>query len=77
MPVFKLMVDYCSGRVKHDAFHSKYASKKFLKGKPCVLTFCCDTKLILASLLVRQWVERYLERSKRRHELFAKDVKGR
>jgi hypothetical protein len=33
MPVFKLMVDYLSGPVTHDAFFRKYASKKFLKGK--------------------------------------------
>lgn len=32
-PVFKLMVDYLSGPVVHDAFFRKYASKKFLKGK--------------------------------------------
>ena len=34
MPVFKLMVDYLHGPVVHDAFFRKYASKKFLKGKP-------------------------------------------
>jgi hypothetical protein len=32
-PVFKLMVDYLSGPVQHDAFFRKYASKKFLKGE--------------------------------------------
>lgn len=33
-PVFKLMVDYLHAPVQHDAFFRKYASKKFLKGKP-------------------------------------------
>ena len=33
-PVFKLMVDYLAAPVAHDAFFRKYASKKFLKGKP-------------------------------------------
>lgn len=32
LPVFKLMVEYLSGPVIHDAFFRKYASKKFLKG---------------------------------------------
>lgn len=32
-PVFKLMVDYLSSPVTHEAFFRKYASKKFLKGK--------------------------------------------
>ena len=35
-PVFKLLVDYCSGDIKHDAFHAKYASKKYLKGRLAV-----------------------------------------
>lgn len=33
-PVFLLMLDYLHGPVIHDAFFKKYASKKFLKGKP-------------------------------------------
>ena len=33
IPVFKLLVDYCYGDVKHEHFHSKYASKKYMKGK--------------------------------------------
>lgn len=37
-PVFKLMVDYLHGPVVHDAFFRKYASKKFLKGKPLTST---------------------------------------
>lgn len=36
-PVFKLMVDYLSSPVMHEAFFRKYASKKFLKGKQIVL----------------------------------------
>ncbi|MCJ1294034.1 G2/mitotic-specific cyclin [Xylographa carneopallida] len=43
LPVFKLMVDYCGRPIKHEAFHKKYARKKYLK----------------ASLLVRQWAKRY------------------
>jgi G2/mitotic-specific cyclin 2 len=31
-PVFDLLLDYCSGEIRHDAFHAKYASKKYLKG---------------------------------------------
>ena len=38
-PVFKLMVDYLSAPVAHDAFFRKYASKKFLKGKLSPLRF--------------------------------------
>ena len=34
LPVFNLMLDYCSGDILHEAFHSKYASKKYLKGEP-------------------------------------------
>ena len=37
-PVFKLMVDYLAAPVAHDAFFRKYASKKFLKGKPTSIT---------------------------------------
>ena len=34
IPVFKLMVDYCySDEPKHEHFHTKYASKKYMKGK--------------------------------------------
>ena len=33
LPVVKLMVSYLCGRVRHEAFFRKYASKKFLKGK--------------------------------------------
>lgn len=33
-PVFKLMVDYLARPVTHEAFFKKYASKRFLKGKP-------------------------------------------
>jgi len=32
-PVFNLMISYCNGSIRHEAFHQKYASKKFLKGK--------------------------------------------
>ncbi|KAK8196553.1 G2/mitotic-specific cyclin [Zalaria obscura] len=42
-PVFKLMVDYLSSPVVHDAFFRKYASKKFLK----------------ASIVLRQWAKKY------------------
>jgi G2/mitotic-specific cyclin 1/2 len=38
-PVFKLMVDYLSAPVAHDAFFRKYASKKFLKGKLALFSF--------------------------------------
>lgn len=33
MPVFELLLDYCSGDVRHEAFDNKYASKKFLRGE--------------------------------------------
>lgn len=33
LPVVKLMISYLCGRVRHEAFFRKYASKKFLKGK--------------------------------------------
>lgn len=33
-PVLLLMIDYLYGPVQHDAFFKKYASKKFMKGKP-------------------------------------------
>lgn len=39
-PVFKLMVDYLAAPVAHDAFFRKYASKKFLKGKPPPILTC-------------------------------------
>ncbi|KAF2151965.1 A/B/D/E cyclin [Myriangium duriaei CBS 260.36] len=45
-PVFKLMVDYLSGPVLHDAFFRKYASKKFLK----------------ASIVLRQWAKKWAPR---------------
>jgi G2/mitotic-specific cyclin 1/2 len=35
-PVLLLMIDYLYGPVQHDAFFKKYASKKFLKGKPSI-----------------------------------------
>jgi G2/mitotic-specific cyclin 1/2 len=38
-PVFKLMVDYLARPVTHEAFFKKYASKKFLKGKPSHLRY--------------------------------------
>ena len=38
-PVFKLMVDYLARPVTHEAFFKKYASKKFLKGKPSRLRY--------------------------------------
>ncbi|MCJ1479471.1 G2/mitotic-specific cyclin [Lambiella insularis] len=41
LPIFKLMLEYCVKPIKHDAFHKKYARKKYLK----------------ASLLVRQWAK--------------------
>ena len=31
MPVFKLLVDYCHGDIKHRAFYEKYGSKKYMK----------------------------------------------
>jgi hypothetical protein len=31
------MIDYLSGPVVHEAFFKKYASKKFLKGKRCLI----------------------------------------
>jgi hypothetical protein len=37
-PVFKLMVDYLARPVTHEAFFKKYASKKFLKGKPEIIS---------------------------------------
>ncbi|MCJ1311455.1 G2/mitotic-specific cyclin [Agyrium rufum] len=42
-PVFKLMIDYLRRPTTHEAFFTKYSSKKFLK----------------ASLLTRQWAKRY------------------
>lgn len=42
-PVFKLMVTYLAGPVRHDAFFRKYASKKFLK----------------ASIVLRQWAKKW------------------
>lgn len=32
-PLFELLLDYCTGDVKHEAFNTKYASKRYLKGK--------------------------------------------
>ncbi|KAI9891821.1 MAG: G2/mitotic-specific cyclin [Vezdaea aestivalis] len=40
--IFKLMIEYLAGPVKHDAFFKKYASKKFLK----------------ASILTRAWAKK-------------------
>jgi G2/mitotic-specific cyclin 1/2 len=34
LPVFNLMVSYLEAPVAHEALFKKYASKKFLKGKP-------------------------------------------
>jgi hypothetical protein len=48
-PVFKLMVDYLARPVTHEAFFKKYASKKFLKGKPSHLRYR-RMLLILSSL---------------------------
>jgi G2/mitotic-specific cyclin 1/2 len=39
-PVFKLMVDYLSSPVVHEAFFRKYASKKFLKGQLIAIARC-------------------------------------
>lgn len=45
MPVFKLLIDYLVRPVTHEAFFKKYASKRFLKGKPLrpALPTCNDT----------------------------------
>jgi hypothetical protein len=66
MPIFDLLVDYCSGEIKHDAFHTKYASKKYLKGNAhAPRSFDPVANIPPASLLVRQWSERYVMRQKR------------
>lgn len=36
------MVDYLRRPVAHEAFFKKYASKKFLKGKPLDLDYGCS-----------------------------------
>ena len=75
------MIDYCSGDIRHEAFHSKYASKKFLKGMPShrfqrnIILTCA-----LASLLVRTWSEDCVERmqrAQRRLTPLGKDVQQR
>ena len=38
MPVYKLLLDYCFRDIKHEWFHSKYASKKYMKGKPLAIS---------------------------------------
>ncbi|KAH7095769.1 cyclin-like protein [Paraphoma chrysanthemicola] len=43
-PVLKLMINYLSGPVAHEAFFKKYASKKFLK----------------ASIVLRKWAKEYV-----------------
>ena len=66
LPVFDLLLDYCSAEIKHDAFHSKYASKKYLKGRLAPLlssSLSFEANSISASLLVRQWADRYMVRS--------------
>ena len=80
-PVFHLMIDYCSGDIRHEAFHSKYASKKYLKGK-CIPLFGYQISLTctLASLLVRQWSEDYVERFQRRQRIISplgRDIQSR
>jgi hypothetical protein len=43
-PVLELMIDYLSGPVLHEAFFKKYASKKFMKGKPpAMFRLSCHT----------------------------------
>ena len=65
MPVFELLLDYCSGQVRHEALHTKYASKKFLKGKWNFLLFQWMLNISIASLLVQQWSQRYVYRIRR------------
>jgi G2/mitotic-specific cyclin 1/2 len=58
-PVFKLMVDYLARPVTHEAFFKKYASKKFLKGRPCSISnWLTCANLLLASILTRQWAKK-------------------
>jgi G2/mitotic-specific cyclin 1/2 len=56
-PVFLLMLDYLHGPVIHDAFFKKYASKKFLKGKPFWYVFITILLTCQASMVVRNWVK--------------------
>jgi G2/mitotic-specific cyclin 1/2 len=60
-PVFKLMVDYLSSPVQHEAFFRKYASKKFLKGKSNVVSSLRQQPLIshLASIVLRAWAKKW------------------
>lgn len=51
-PAFKLMVEYLSAPVVHDAFFRKYASKKFLKGK-LVIHSCQYLNLANVSVQLR------------------------
>ena len=60
MPLFELLLDYCSGDIRHEAFDTKYASKKFLKGMHFSLVTIFYTYTVIASLVIRQWSERYL-----------------
>jgi G2/mitotic-specific cyclin 1/2 len=60
-PVFKLMVDYLSSPVMHEAFFRKYASKKFLKGEsasPSNFHFILLT-FHLASIVLRAWAKKW------------------
>lgn len=78
MPVFQLMLEYCSGDIKHEAFHNKYASKKYLKGKSIFfISNLNPSNTFIASLLVRQWAERYVAKSSRPRSVATKDIKIR
>lgn len=57
--MFKLMVDYCAKPIMHDAFHKKYARKKYLKGKSTSPPNEFNINHLSASLLVRQWAKKY------------------
>jgi hypothetical protein len=58
-PVFKLMIDYLARPVTHEAFFKKYASKKFLKGKPSSNDSFIFFLTLAASILTRQWAKKH------------------
>jgi len=37
-PSYQTMIDYLRAPVVHNAFYKKYAAKKFLKGKLCLVS---------------------------------------
>lgn len=53
------MIDYLQAPVAHEALFKKYASKKFLKGKSCILPSFSNADMSPASIMARKWAKDY------------------